>query len=193
VSIKDELNYVKTELSADEKVLESAFRLESFLKKHKTKLTILAVTLVAAAVAYNGYAMYKASELKAANRALAVLEKNPSDAQALALLRKNAPQLYAHVRLREAAQKQDVKTLRTLQSGYNDIVADMSRYHAGAAESKPVDSKLYHELALLEEAYNALKNGDRETAKNKLELIDERSPAAAIAALLRHATVKVKE
>jgi len=192
VSIKDELNYVKTELSADEKVLESAFKLESFLKKHKTKLMIGAATLIVAVVAYNGYAAYKASKLETANEALLALQSNPGDTEARKVLEENAPELYEHFLLYEAAQKQDVAALKALETSRNAIVADMSRYSVGAIEGKPVDSQLYKDLALLEKAYLALQRGDKKTARDILSLIDERSPAAAVAALLRHAAIGVE-
>ena len=35
MSIQDDVNYVKKELSGDEKVLESAFKLETLYKKYK--------------------------------------------------------------------------------------------------------------------------------------------------------------
>jgi hypothetical protein len=189
VSIKDELNYVKAELSADEKVLESAFRIESFLKKHKIKLISVTVAAIVAAVAYNGYNAYKASKLEAANQALLTLQTNPKDKAAEALLKANAPLLYAHYVLWRAVKNGDINTVRAFASSQEAVIADMARYHTGAMEKKPTNSELYRELALLEEAYLALKKGDIASAKAKLELIDERSPAASAAALLRHATV----
>jgi hypothetical protein len=192
VSIKDELNYVKTELSADEKVLESAFRLESFLKRHKNKLVGVAIAAIAGTIAYNGYAFYEASKLEAANGALLTLQRNPNDKSALSLLKENAPRLYEHFILQEAAEKGDVDTVKVLETSGNEVVADMSRYSAAVLQRKTTNSTLYRELALLEEAYAALKRGDRETAIAKLELIDERSPASGAAMLLRHAALKVR-
>ncbi|MDQ7085513.1 MAG: hypothetical protein Q9M36_11560 [Sulfurovum sp.] len=46
MSIKDDVNYVKKSLSSDEKVLESAFKLETLYRKHKVKLWGLAIALV---------------------------------------------------------------------------------------------------------------------------------------------------
>jgi hypothetical protein len=43
---------------------------------------------------------------------------------------------------------------------------------------------------LFEEAYVAIKAGDAKTAKNKLELIDERSPLAVITGFLKHSIIK---
>ena len=55
---------------------------------------------------------------------------------------------------------------------------------------KPVDSVLYKEMALFEEAYVAIGAGDTKTAKAKLELIDERSPLAVITGFLKHSLIK---
>lgn len=192
MSIKDELNYVKNELSADEKVLESAFRLESFLKKHKTTLSVLIGTLIAAAIAYNGYRAYRASRLEAANKALATLQADPSDAAARETLKANAPALYEHFALLEAARKKDAAALKALENSRRAVVADMSRYSAGALEKRPEQSRLYRDLVLLEKAYAALQQGDKKAARETLALIDARSPAASVAALLRHATIGAK-
>jgi len=56
---------------------------------------------------------------------------------------------------------------------------------------KPVHSKLYKEMALFEEAYVAIGAGDIQRAKEKLELIDERSPLGVITSFLKHSTIKV--
>ena len=47
-------------------------------------------------------------------------------------------------------------------------------------------------MALFEEAYLLIKAGDIKRAKAKLELIDERSPLAMLAQLLKHSTIKAK-
>jgi len=89
-------------------------------------------------------------------------------------------------------KKQDVKALNTLAGSSNAVIADSSKYVAATLEKKSSDSKLYKEMALLEGAYLAIKAGDTKSAKAKLELIDERSPLAMLASLLKHSTLKAK-
>jgi len=190
VSIKDDVNYVKTELSGDEKVLESAFKLETFYKKYKSIIWGSAIALVLYFAVTSGMEALRASKLAAANQALLTLQQNPDDADTLTVLKENNPALYEVYTFSVAAKKQDIKGIGALKSSKNGILADMSRYTEGAIIKKPVDSKLYVELSYLEEAYVALQAGDTKKAKAKLEMIDPRSQLASIAKLLEHATIK---
>ena len=190
MSIKDDVNYVKTELSGDEKVLESAFKLETFYKKYKSIIWGSAIALVLYFAVTSGMEALRASKLAAANQALLTLQQNPDDADTLTVLKENNPALYEVYTFSVAAKKQDIKGIGALKSSKNGILADMSRYTEGAIIKNPVDSKLYAELSYLEEAYVALQAGDTKKAKAKLEMIDPRSQLASIAKLLEHATIK---
>lgn len=190
MSIKDDVNYVKKELSGDEKVLESAFRLESLYKKYKFHLW----GVVAALVLFFGgqsvmNAMHEAKLVKA-NEAFLALQTNADDANALKVLKENNPALAELYSYAQAVEKEDIKVLESLSTSSNSIIADASGYTAGVLSKKPVDSKLYKEMALFEEAYLAIVAGDTKMAKDKLELIDERSPLAVITNFLRHSTIK---
>ena len=190
MSIQDDVNYVKTELSSDEKVLESAFKLETFYKKYKTVIWGVVGALLLFFVVKTGMDAVHQSKLEAANQALLTLEQKPDDANALSILKEKNPPLYELYTLSQAAKKQDVAALKALNGSSNDIVADMSKYSVATIEKRPEDSKLYKELAYFEEAYIAIKAGDTQKAKNKLELIDERSSLSMLAKLLEHATLK---
>jgi len=192
VSIKDDVNYVKTELSSDEKVLESAFKLESLYKKYKKAIWGIVGAVLIFAVANIGMEALHQSKLASANQALLTLQNKPEDANALSVLKENNPSLYELYLFSQAAKQRDVKALEEITGSKNDILSDMSRYTAGAIEKKPVDSKLYTEMAYLEEAYVAIKAGDIQKAKNKLALIDERSSLSMLAKLLEHSTLKAK-
>jgi len=192
VSIKDDVKYVKTELSGDEKVLESVFKLESLYKKYK----IVIWGAVGAALLFfavtTGLDSVRQSKLETANQALLTLQNNPNDTEALSVLKENNPALYEVYIFSQAAKRKDIKRLADISESKNDIIADMSRYTVGAIEKKPVDSKLYTELVYLEEAYIKIKAGDMQEAKSKLALIDGRSSLFMLAKLLEHSTLKGK-
>jgi len=181
---------VKKELSSDEKVLESAFKLETLYKKHKFKIWGVVAALV---IFFGGKAVQESmheAQLKTANEAFLVLQQNPTDKASLKMLKENNPALLELFSYAQAVKNQDMKTLETLSSSKNEIIAEASTYTAGALNKKPVDSILYEEMALFEEAYLAIGAGDAKKAKEKLELIDERSPLAVISGFLKHSIIK---
>jgi hypothetical protein len=182
---------VKKELSSDEKVLESAFKLETLYKKHKLKLWVIMAALV---LYFGGRAVQEslhASQLAKANEAFLVLQQKPTDKAAFKTLEENNPALLELFFYAQAAKNHDAKTLEKLSTSKNSVISDASKYTAGVLTKKPVDSTLYKEMALFEEAYLAIGAGDTKTAKEKLELIDERSPLAVITGFLKHSLIKV--
>jgi hypothetical protein len=190
VSIKDDVNYVKKELSGDEKVLESAFKLESLYKKYKFQLWGVAAALI---LFFGGQAVMDAmhqAKLEKANEAFLTLQSNSDDANALQVLKENNPALLELYTFSQAVQQEDVKVLEALASSKNSVIADASGYTAAVLNKKPVDSKLYKEMALFEEAYLAIVAGDTKTAQNKLELIGDRSSLSVVTDFLKHSTIK---
>ncbi len=183
---------VKKELSSDEKLLESAFKLETLYKKYKFAIWGVAAVLFLAFVGKTGMDAMHEAKLEEANKAFLTLQQKADDTQALQTLKEKNPALFELFTYAEAAKKQDVNALKTLAGSKNSVIADGSRYTAAVLEKKPVDSKLYKELALLEEAYLAIKSNDVKSARTKLELIDERSSLSMVAKLLKHATLKIK-
>ncbi len=190
VSIKDDVNYVKRELSGDEKVLESAFKLESLYKKYKFQLWGVIVVVI---LFFGGRSVMGAlheAKLEKANEAFLTLQRNSDDADALKVLQENNPALLELYHYAQAVKKEDVKALESLSSSTNSVIADASGYTAGVLHKKPVDSKLYKEMSLFQEAYLALLAGDAKTAQNKLDLIDDRSSLSVIKEFLKHSTIK---
>ena len=192
MSIQDDVKYVKSELSGDEKILEGAFKLETLYKKYKLLIwgTVAAVVLFfVGSTAMEGI---RDARLADANNAFLTLQKKPDDAVALKTLKEKNPSLFELFTFSQAAKKQDVSTLKALASSKNEVIADSSRYVTATLEKKEAESKLYKEMAYLDDAYLALKAGKVAQAKEKLELIDERSAVAPLATLLKHATLKAK-
>ena len=192
MSIKDDVKYVKTELSGDEKVLESAFKLETLYKKYKLVIWGAAGAVLFFFIAQTAMTSMEQSKLEDANKAFLTLQKNPKDTQALSALKEKNPSLFELYTFSTAAKDHDVKALESLSSHKNEIISDSSKYTMAAIDNKAVDSKLYKELALLEGAYLAIKSGDTKSAKAKLELIDERSSLQMFTKLLEHSMIKAK-
>ena len=181
---------VKQELSSDEKVLESAFKLETLYKKYKVQIWAITVGLILLALGNTAYTAMEEARLEAANKAFLTLQQNPEDAAAKSTLKEKNPELFELYTFSQAAKSGDKETLTALQNSNNEVIADASAYTAATLENQGTDSKLYGDLSLLEEAYLAIKNGDMKKAKEKLGLIDQRSSVAPLAQLLKHSTIK---
>jgi len=192
VSLKDQAGFVKEALSGDEKILESAFKLEKLYKKHKFKLWAIVAFLILFFGGRAGLQAYQNSKLHSANDALLVLQKDATDTAALRTIKENNPKLYELFSYMDAVKNKNSAALRKLGESTDALISDISKYHAAALESKVVDSKYYQELALVEEAFEALKNGQKELARQKLALVGENSPVSSIARLLKHYTIKTK-
>jgi hypothetical protein len=192
VSIKDDVKYVKTELSGDEKVLESAFKLETLYKKYKYVVWGVAAAVLVFFIAQTVMESMKQSKLEDANVAFLTLQTKPDDTAALETLKTKNPALFELYTFSRAAQSDDAKALKGLSASKNKIIADVGTYTAATIDKHPVDSKLYKELALFQEAYLLIKSGDTKLAKEKLELIDERSSLQMLTQLLEHSMIKAK-
>ena len=183
---------IKRELSGDEKVLESAFKLETIYKKYKFVIWILLIGIIVFFVGRAVMQEMQEKKLAEANAAFITLQSKADDAKALAVLQEKNPALFELFSYAQASKNSDAKALSTLANSNNVVIADASAYTAAALENKTSDSELYREMALLQEAYLSIKSGDSKVAKSKLELIDEGSPLYMLASLLKHSTLKAK-
>ncbi|MGJ0354286.1 hypothetical protein [Aliarcobacter cryaerophilus] len=52
MSIKDDVNYIKNELSSEEKFLESFVKTERFFKKYKKLIVVLIITVIVGSIAF---------------------------------------------------------------------------------------------------------------------------------------------
>jgi len=189
VSLKDDVRFVKEELSSDEKLLESAFRLERLYKKHRSKILAVVAILVLGVGGKALYGAYRDYRLEQANDALAALRKNSRNTEALKKLEENNPRLFGLYRYAAAVKKGEISGLKPLEKE-EAILSDLVRYHEAVLAGKAGDSRYYHDFSLLEKAYLLLKKGEKDKARARLALIPENSPAAGVARLLRHSTLK---
>jgi len=190
MSIQDNVNFIKKELTGDEKVLESAFKLESLYKKYKIPLFVVVVVLIGFFVTKTTQDKLKQMKLEDANRAFISLNLNPKDIHALASLKANNPALYELYRYSISLTNKDKETLKTLSKSKNSTIADISNYSLNILNHKSTQSELYNDMAIYLNAYSDIKNKKLKEAKDKLSLIDENSPLAVISKFLKHSTIK---
>ncbi len=190
LSITETINEAKKELSNDEHMLASAFKVEKLYKKHKFKLFAV---LGAAVLYFGGTAiMNNIAEQKivAGNEALTTLQKNAKDTEALEKLKSNNPALFELYSYQNAMKNSDTEALKTLSASKNSIIADMSAYHLAILEGKPAKSELNGDVAQINNAYLLIKDGKISEAKEELDTIAEDSPVYNISKMIKHYTIK---
>jgi hypothetical protein len=183
---------VKKELSSDEKLLESAFKVETLYKKYKKIIWgVSAGVVILFAGTQISQSLHEA-KLSRANEALLTLQQNPQATQALEQLKEDNPALYTLYQFSQAVKKEDKEALKALSSNSNSIISDASGYTLSVLEKAPKDSTLYREFSLFERAYLALEAKNPTEAKRLLAEIPQESPLAMVTQLLKHATLKDK-
>jgi len=190
LSITETINEAKKELTNDEHMLASAFKLEKLYKKHKLKLfTVIAIALLY----FGGTAIMnsiKEHKLVAANNAYLSLIKDANNTAALTELQTNNPALFELYNYQKAIKNSDTATLKTLSTSQNDIIADISAYHLAVLDGKASQSELYNDVSHVNNAYLFIKENKITQAKEELELIPEESPVHHIAQMIKHYTIK---
>jgi len=198
VSIKDQVEFVKEELTQDEKLLESLIKVERFYKKNRLAILAVFVSFVVGGVGYGVMKYVKEQQLLKANSALLKLQNNPSDTDALQVLKDNNPSLARLFLLKEATISGDMEILEKLAKSKDEIVSDLAMYHMAIfknnlsqiKEYRLKSSALLKDLAIFDEAYLLCKNGKIDEAKDMLAQISEVSPIKSVAKMLEHYGIK---
>ena len=192
LKISETIDEVKKELSSDEQMLASAFKIEKLYKKHKFKL----FTVVGLAVAYFGgttiMESIEQSKRESANTALLTLETDANNSNALEELKSNNPALFELFSYQEALKNSDTAKLQSLSSSKNSIISDIASYHLSVIKGEEAESKLYDDVAKVYNASLNIKARKISEAKDELELIGEESPAYTISKMIKHYTIKGK-
>ena len=192
MSIKDEIKEVKEEFTADEQMLMSAFKLEKFYKKHKIKIFSIIVVLLLAFSISQISKFIEESRLNSANEAYLTLLKDSKNSEALNILKEKNPILFELYSYNRAVKNGNLKELESLKKSKNSTIADISNYHLAVMKQIDASSKLYNDMAIVNNANLLIKQGKMVEARNQLALIDEKSPLYNISKIIKHYTIKGK-
>lgn len=198
MSLKENMEALKEELSSEEKFFESAIRTERFVKRYQKPLIGAVIASLLAVGGAIGYQAYTNAKLQSSNAAFNLLLANPTDAKAELTLKNDNPKLYDVWKLSRGISQNDVSILEGLKNSQALGVADIATYESAAIKGdvQSLDQytrkqgALYKDLALLELAVSAIEKGDVNAAHEKLSLIAEDSPLYQVAGSLMHYGVK---
>jgi hypothetical protein len=198
LSLKENMDALKEELSSEEKFFESAIRTERFVKRYQKPLIGIVAAAVVSIAGVIGYQLYTDAKIESSNAAFNLLLTNPSDAQAEQTLKKDNPELYDVWKLSRGIAQNDITLLEELKKSETFGVGDIASYEAAAIKSDIASLEqytkkqgaFYKDLALLELAVSLIEKGDVVAAHQKLALITEDSPLYQVAGALSHYGVK---
>lgn len=196
--MNENIEYIKEELTAQEKFLESVIKIETFAKKYKKILIGIAIVIVGAFVVITVADLIKEQNLEDSNKAYLTLLNNPNDKDAEATLKDKNPNLYNLYLFQKAIKDKDENSLKEISGKNIAIVSDLAKYNLASnakdttmlATYSASKNAILKDFALLQEAYLLLKDSKVDEAKLKLSMIGFDSPAKNIANFLEHYTIQ---
>ena len=191
MSLKENIEAIKEELSAEEKFLESVIKTESFYKKNKKLIISVLIAVLVGVIGSMGYNYIKRQkELKSNEIYLSLLQK-PDQAKKEELQSIN-PKLYNLYMMQVALKNNDVNELKNLQNSINDpILKDLITYQIASLEKKGLlkyasSDTIMKDFAKLNAAYLELEKGDHKKADEILNMIAPTSTLYQIVQSLKH-------
>ena len=188
MSIKENVDYVKSELSSEEKFLENFVKDERFFKKYKTLIFgFIAVIFIGIIAIFIKNHLDESNKFEA-NIAFNKVLKNNNDTQALADLKEKSPQLYdvaIFLQAKNESKQTDINV---------PLLKELSKYQTALANKSisELDNLsmqkdfLLKEFAIFNKALLLTNEGKFNEAKTSLALIPETSKAHELAKLLNH-------
>lgn len=189
MSIKENMGFVKEELSSEEKFLESFVRVERFFKKYKLFIIAFVVIIIGGFVTYKTLSYLKQENKIKANMLFEKVLKNPKDTQSLNSLKDLNTKLYEIVLYKQA--KIDGKDV---EIKYTPFIKEIAAYEK-AMKDQNIDKLnnlsmqkdfLLKEFAIFNKALILTKEGKYEQAKDSLKLIPQTSQVKDLVSVLNH-------
>lgn len=185
MSLKDNVNYIKEEISTEEQFLEGFVKFERIYKKYKF-IIISSVALLVIGVAGSAIKDYIDNDTKQkANIAYNKLLVNSNDTASLAILKDSNEKLY---NIFMAMTKQDGATVDTpYLKELTEYSTALEKSDMATLNSLTLNQEfILSEYALINKALLQTKNGEYKEAKATLSLISKESPVSQIADSLKH-------
>lgn len=188
MSIKENVDYVKTELSSEEKFLENFVRSERFFKKYKTLILSFIIIIIVGFIAVFIKTKVDESNKFEANLAFNKVLENNNDAKALADLKAKNKDLYEIALYLQA--KKEAKIIETNVP----LLKELSKYETALANKSITELDnvsmqsdfLLKDFAVFNKALFLANEGKFTEAKTTLALIPKTSKAFELAKLLNH-------
>ncbi|RXJ67925.1 hypothetical protein CRV08_08910 [Halarcobacter ebronensis] len=188
MSLKDNVNYVKDEISSEEKFLESFVKIERFYKRNKKLIVAAIVVVLALVIGFYLTKYIQETNKYEANIAFNKVLENPKDSEALEVLKTKNEKLYEiaqylNTKAEGKTPNVDVKFLKELVQ-YEKALKDKSISELNSVSMQ--NDFLLKEFAIFNKALLEAENGKFEDAKATLKLIPTDSKVNNLVNILKH-------
>ncbi|MDD6055968.1 MAG: hypothetical protein SOW25_06530 [Helicobacter sp.] len=190
MNLKQNVEFVKTEMQNDEKMLVGIFKFESFLRRHKKSIIAFIAIFILATIGHYAniyYQNYKADKLSSAYEAAL-----SGDEAALKILEDSKSKLYDLYIFQKAIKDSNKEALEKLQNSKDPLIAQFATMQSASLSEniKGLDSKAAGDFGILQAAFLELKASNTTKAKEILSKIPNDSPIREVANALEHLTIK---
>lgn len=184
MSLKEDVNKIKKEISAEESYIESVFKIEKTWKKYKTAIVGMVTVLIITVIGFYVSDYFTQQNKIQANVAFNTLLKNPNDKEAIAVLQAKNPKLYEILQYK----LNDTKVIDA------EFFKELALY-TKAINEQNVDSLntvtqkqgfILKDFALFNKALIQAKESNFIDAKETLKLISTKSEVSPMAKMLEH-------
>ena len=184
MSLKQDVDNIKKEFSAEESYIEKVFKFEKFFKKYKMIIITLVIAIIFATIAYYVSDHFAQKNKLQANQAFNTLLQNPNDKEALAILEVKNPTLYKIFQFNlNNETNTDVEFFKELALYTQAINKEDIGELTTATQQQ---SFVLKDFALFNKALIQAQNDEFTAAKETLVLIDAQSEVAPMAKMLEH-------
>ena len=187
MSIKDDVNYIKNELSSEEKFLESFVKTERFFKKYKKLIVVLIITVIVGSIVFLVKTKLDEKNLYEANIALSNFLENGNQNSLDELKEKNRDlyEIALYLDAKNEFKNADIN-LKYLKELLDFQVALLNSNQSDLdAVSKKADF-LLKDYAIFNQALILVNNQKYAEAREILGKISQDSRAFELATLLKH-------
>ncbi|MCT7648792.1 tetratricopeptide repeat protein [Aliarcobacter butzleri] len=187
MSLKEDVGYIKNELSSEEKFIENFVKGERFFKKYKTLIIAVVVILIIGLIGFTVKKSMDNSNKHDANIALSQFLEN-GDEKALETLKNKNEKLYEVALFLQAKKDNKIASIEL------PLLKELVKFQTATASNNIEELNslsmqndfLLKEFALLNKALILVNEGKYEEAKKELSQISQTSKAYELATLLNH-------
>ena len=191
LSIKNNLDYIKSEFSNDSQLLENTLKLERFYKKYKYIIWTFFVVVILGGISYLIYIKHTEQNAQKYSVVYTQLKDDANNSNLRDELKNGNKKLYDLFLLQQAFKNSNISDFEELKNSNNILISSLASYYIGSFERdisvlKGVDKYTLGDLSKLQQAFLLINENKINDAKLVLGEIPQESNLGEFAKLLNH-------